>query len=501
MEYCVNYNVKDLILYALSIGMGLPSLSSTSTSTPTSSSSSSDGDDDDNNDDGKVDEGFSKDTRFLYEQHSNFSSVPTFCLTFPFWAQECQQQQRQNHKQGTRSSTSTTTSTMGIPSFPPPLMASVGIIPKQYLKKDKDKDDDDDEHIDLSIYPVLHTWQSIVWHENLPVPAQSSSSSSSTNNVNDNDTQRHDTVIETKLRYCTVSVVPKSIGTYVTTQSEIIQILPIDDHGQNDNYYRRPVQQQQNNGDNNNNNNTTKILCTMQSTALVLGLSEDNVIPYDSGIPILSSIKKTTKKKIHQKETQQQQRQQQRRSPDLVWSYTTHSSQALLYRIASGDSNHIHVDTSVSQMLSGTTTQTVTPILHGLLTLAIVFRAILQFHDDADKTIVSLEGKFRKPAFVEDTLTVKIWKDDDDVIESIRDTITTTSTTTTTKTNNHNNHNHNMGAKKRNCYTFVVDNAKTGTRLVDSGRIILAMSKTVTGKEKEGMETNAIRNEIISSKL
>jgi acyl dehydratase len=51
------------------------------------------------------------------------------------------------------------------------------------------------------------------------------------------------------------------------------------------------------------------------------------------------------------------------------------------------------------------------PLLHGLCTLGIVFRAFLQLVPSANETIRKLEGKFTQPVFVGDVLCVRIWND------------------------------------------------------------------------------------------
>ena len=93
--------------------------------------------------------------------------------------------------------------------------------------------------------------------------------------------------------------------------------------------------------------------------------------------------------------------------PLFEWMYATASNQALLYRMASGDSNHIHVDTSASEMMGS---DKKVPLLHGLFSLALAFRAILKLVPDADRRIRRLEARFTRPAFVGDVLSVKIWK-------------------------------------------------------------------------------------------
>lgn len=293
MDYEFSYTTKDLILYALSIGFG---------SSP------------------KVAE---KELRFLYETHSNFSTVPTFVLTFTFWAKK----EKAN--------------TLGIPVFPPPIMTEEDVIPRRFLRGDVEN---------LSMFPVIHTWQSIVWDQSLPLPAP----------------KRNGTV-QTKMNFQTISVAPKSIGTFVTSQSRVVALDP-----QTLTYSR---------------------ICTMQSTALVLGMAKEKVIQFEQ-----SGIDRLTSKPKIQDDT----------PPQLEWIYPTVSSQALLYRLSSGDSNHIHVDTSAAEMLG---CETRAPLLHGLFSLAVAYRAMLNLVNDADTRIRKLEGKFTQPAFVGDVFAVKVWED------------------------------------------------------------------------------------------
>jgi acyl dehydratase len=309
MEYGLAYNAKDLILYALSIGMG---------------SSEDDADE----------------LRFLYERHPQFSSVPTFCLALTFWSDRGD------------------ANTARIPPFPPPLMAKEEVIPKRFLRGTAN----------ISKFPVIHTWSSIVWDKPLPIPIPGPPAS----RVGDNN-------IHTRMNLKTISVLPKSIGTFVTSQSQVVTVDPRSSANPNHEQSR---------------------ICTMQSTGLVLGITPTDVVSYDSGIARL-----TCKPSIPED-----------RPPLLEWTYRTASSQALLYRLASGDSNRIHVDTSASELLGS---EKKAPLLHGLFTLAVAFRGILKkVVDDgdselADKTIIrKLEGKFTQPAFVGDQLCVKIWKDE-----------------------------------------------------------------------------------------
>jgi len=300
-QYAFRYNRKDLILYALSIGMGSR-------------------DDDDVKDN----------LRFLYEGHPRFSSLPTFCLAFTFWS-------NQRHRDQTSGR---------IPRFPPPLMAAEEVIPQRFQRG----------NVELKARPIIHTWQSIEWQKSLPIGDENGCA------------------IDTFTDLDIILLQPKSIGTFVTSQSKIM--------------YKAAS------------SNQKELLCTMQSTALVLGIAKDIVSAYDSGIAKLTSAPKIPE------DTR----------PLLEWTYHTAPNQALLYRLASGDSNHIHVDTSASEMMGS---DKKAPILHGLFTLAVAFRGLLKVVPDADQRIRKLEARFTQPAFVGDALVVKIWKTRNSPIEFV----------------------------------------------------------------------------------
>lgn len=291
-EFCAYYNAKDAILYALAIGFG---------SDPERSE---------------------KDLQYLYEEQSDpkFAVVPTFCLALTFLADK---------GSGYNSS--------GIPSFPPPIMRSMGVLPRRFLRSE----------IFLDSFPVLHTWQSISFHRDIPAPGSES--------------------VRTTLQGRFISLAPKSVGTFVTTEMSVS--LPHEDGPDRD-------------------------LCTMQSTALVLGVSSEDVVSFDSGI-----AKRTMYRPVstHQ--------------PALFEAeYTVPPNQALLYRLASGDSNKIHVDASSVPMLDSPR-----PLLHGLCTLGISTRFILQWANDNYRNphIRHLEARFSKPVFIGDRISVKVWSVED----------------------------------------------------------------------------------------
>lgn len=305
-EFAAEYTAKDLILYALALGFG-------------SSEKSRD-----------------EELRFLFEDHVGFTAVPTFCLVLSFWADR-----------GNR-----TSSCSGIQSFPPPMMRSMGVIPKQLLR------------VELpSELPVLHTYQSITWHHPLPIPSINKDSASSV----------VDSPISVLLASRFVSVAPKTTGTFVTTET-VVCLRSVGSVTATE---------------------STR-LCTLESTALILGFPPEHVIPYQN--------KKQAGDGRHRSNAPDN------RAPDFEWTFSTTSTQALLYRVASGDTNAIHVDPYAASLLGGSESR---PLLHGLCTLGIAMRAILQYPGSrsVNPFIQHLAGQFVKPVFVGDRLGVRIWPD------------------------------------------------------------------------------------------
>jgi acyl dehydratase len=94
------------------------------------------------------------------------------------------------------------------------------------------------------------------------------------------------------------------------------------------------------------------------------------------------------------------------RAPDSVVKMPTQPTQALLYRIASGDLNPIHSDPEVAAKAKFPK-----PILHGLCTFAHASRALVgaACGGDADR-LRHLEGRFSKPVFPGDTIVAELWK-------------------------------------------------------------------------------------------
>ena len=94
------------------------------------------------------------------------------------------------------------------------------------------------------------------------------------------------------------------------------------------------------------------------------------------------------------------------RAPDHAVTYQTRADQALTYRL-SGDRNPLHSDPEFAKMAGFPK-----PILHGLCTYGFTGRALLHSLCDSDPSrFTSMEGRFSKPVFPGDALTVKIWVD------------------------------------------------------------------------------------------
>jgi acyl dehydratase len=94
------------------------------------------------------------------------------------------------------------------------------------------------------------------------------------------------------------------------------------------------------------------------------------------------------------------------RKPDHKITYQTREDQALTYRL-SGDRNPLHSDPSFAK--AGGFDK---PILHGLCTYGFTGRALLHALCNGDpKRFRSMDGKFSRPVFPGDALTVSMWVD------------------------------------------------------------------------------------------
>jgi acyl dehydratase len=90
--------------------------------------------------------------------------------------------------------------------------------------------------------------------------------------------------------------------------------------------------------------------------------------------------------------------------PDYVLVAETRRDQALLYRLV-GDHNPLHSDPSFAKLAGFDL-----PILHGLCTYGFTGRLLLHALCGSDPArFVSMHGRFSKPVWPGDTLTVRVW--------------------------------------------------------------------------------------------
>jgi acyl dehydratase len=94
------------------------------------------------------------------------------------------------------------------------------------------------------------------------------------------------------------------------------------------------------------------------------------------------------------------------RKPDHEVTYETRADQALIYRL-SGDRNPLHSDPSFAAMGGFDR-----PILHGLCTYGFTGRALLHTLCGSDPSrFRSMDGRFSKPVFPGEALTISMWVD------------------------------------------------------------------------------------------
>ena len=263
--------------------------------------------------------------RFVYERHPSFQMFPTFLLSMYFAAES----ESKGHS--------------GIRPFPPESMSlsnnESGIIPTIFLKNA----DDVQESKQL---PILHMSQSLVIHNEIP--------------LFDDDEEDHPVQIDLQTKI--VSIRPRNIGAFVTTET---------------NYYQKE-----------------SCIATAHMTALVFGLSPEKVISWQGQGRDNNTNTNITPNNIATEKT--------------VNEFTIPSNAALLYRL-SGDYNPIHIE-GIGDDNIGDDSQN-GPILHGLCTMGYATRAILQHLQrltKRDLRLIAIKCNFVKPVFVGDTIRVEV---------------------------------------------------------------------------------------------
>jgi acyl dehydratase len=96
------------------------------------------------------------------------------------------------------------------------------------------------------------------------------------------------------------------------------------------------------------------------------------------------------------------------REPDHTVSLRTRPEQALWYRLT-GDRNPLHSDPAFAGRAGFDR-----PILHGMCTYGFTLRALLSAAPG--RTFASMAGRFTKPVYPGDTLTVSMWTEGDRVL-------------------------------------------------------------------------------------
>lgn len=92
------------------------------------------------------------------------------------------------------------------------------------------------------------------------------------------------------------------------------------------------------------------------------------------------------------------------REPDVVLQASTRADQALLYRL-SGDHNPLHTDPAFAARAGFPR-----PILHGMCSYGVIGRVLLNAFADGDPSLFrGLSGRFSKPVFPGERLSVRVW--------------------------------------------------------------------------------------------
>ena len=177
--------------------------------------------------------------------------------------------------------------------------------------------------------------------------------------------------VEIEMKQKVVKIAPKSIGAFVTTKTD---------------YFLKS------NGDNGN----RTLCCQGFSTALCLGIPPECVNTY-------SDEKYFTSKKKG-KQVSSRPNQPMHLNSALVFVASTNRSLPLLYRVASGDYNIIHVKKTGENP----------PIVHGLCTLGITIRAIMEKMPLARNQVVKMISvDFTSPVPLGSSLKIHTWKHGD----------------------------------------------------------------------------------------
>lgn len=326
----VQYTTRDVILYA--VGVGCCADANTA---------------DDIDGDGGTAGTAPDETQYVYENHPDFEPLPSFPLSLSFSAVPAE---------------AGASYVSGIRPFPPHTMKN--ILPRQFITADSD--------FEPSSCPILHIAQNLSLYKPIPTPELQ----------DDGIGGGFDQPIGVKLVTSIVSVVPKEIGVFVSTETEYWTI----------------------------GTEPATLLFTGVSTALVVGAPKEAILPFRSA---------TMKSKV---DVGAVSPKQQDSPPSYEMSFRINPNQALLYRL-SGDYNAIHVDSDLAEMAMGNHNRNgrgeakgmSRPVLHGLCSLGFAVRGVLRFVRQREAEhfdVTYLSCRFVRPVYVGDQIKVCVWDDD-----------------------------------------------------------------------------------------
>ena len=316
------FTKRDVILYALGIGC--------CSEAPDASVSV---------EESRGDTAENSELKYVYENHPEFQPFPTFLLSMPFRSELLSNEDL--HAAAPKSRLG-----FGIRPFPPESFGQSGIIPRSFFKEQKYIDE-------ARNLPVLHMHQKFSMHKPLRM----------------NQTQCYDSPVNIWLESKVMTVDPRNVGTFVTTETK---------------YYSKE-------------NRRSVCLATSEMTALVLGLDSDFVHGFgrtkkrvdNKGIDHVTPSNKTTK----------------------IYTYQIPRNAALIYRL-SGDYNPIHIEAKDSDLFGAKIAGCNRPVLHGLCTLGYAVRALLSSVErlrSINPSVLSVECNFIKPVFVGDSISVAVF--------------------------------------------------------------------------------------------
>jgi hypothetical protein len=376
---------------------------------------------------------YDNELRHVYEHHTYFQPFPTFLLVLPFRAVPC----RGIAVDGR----SGMTDKMGVmPPFPTLLMKQMNIM--KYILHQNGQENintakttnynlhnkgTENNIIDNSIgngndngnhmiETVIHLSEQFTLQHPIPIPSDSRTTCCSTSIPIPPS-------ISIQIQTNTISIIPKSIGLIVTTETKYYHQLNCQK-----NHHESVVITEEN-----ENKDDSLLLATSQSTTLYKFKKEyahyiNTMQPFhslDSSSLPSSSLLSNSILHCSPKERNMivQKYITQHYKNSIIIQEDIPYNQAILYRL-SGDTNPIHVvvDNKSRDHKSGsesrsTSSSNLKPILHGLCTLGYAVRIIMNYchdqysdHNDVNVQFRHVSCDFVKPIFIGDSLEFMIWE-------------------------------------------------------------------------------------------